>query len=86
MEVIMDDDGLTMEDIDPEFRRLERAIGLAEALRAPCDFDHAPASPDRIRAVLRERGEDLEPCDEGLVDLVLKLVAHYCPVKDPRPQ
>jgi len=70
----MDDyDGLTIDDVIGEVDALTRAIGLVEALLAPCDFDCVPASPDRIRAVLRER------YDEGLVDLVLKLVAHYCP-------
>jgi hypothetical protein len=67
-----DDDGLTIDDVI-EDDELTRATGLAVALLAPCDFDCVPASPDRIRAVLRER------YDEGLVDLVLKLVAHYCP-------
>jgi len=70
----MDDyDGLTIDDVIGEVDALTRAIGLVEALLAPCDFDCVPASPDRIRAVLRER------YDEGFVDLVLKLVAHYCP-------
>ena len=74
----MDDyDGLTIDDVIGEVDALTRAIGLVEALLAPCDFDCVPASPDRIRAVLRER------YDEGLVDLGLKLVAHYCPPTSP---
>jgi hypothetical protein len=72
-----DDDGLAIDDVIGEVDALTRATGLAEALLAPCDFDCVPASPDRIRAVLRER------YDEGLVDLVLKLVAHYCPPTSP---
>jgi len=52
---------------------LTRAVDLAQALLAPCDFDCVSASPDRIRAVLRER------YDEGFVDLMLRLMAHYCP-------
>jgi hypothetical protein len=74
-----DDDGLTINDVI-EDDELTRAIRLAEALLAPCAFDCEPASVDRLRAVLRER------YDEGLVDLVLKLVAHYRPPIGSRQQ
>jgi hypothetical protein len=67
-----DDDGLTIDDVI-EDDELTRAIRLAEALLAPCDFDCEPASPEQLRAVLRER------YDEGFTDLVLKLVTHYRP-------
>jgi hypothetical protein len=67
-----DDDGLAIDDVI-EDDELTRAIRLAEALLAPCDFDCEPASVDRLRAVLREQ------YDEGLVDLVVKLVTHYRP-------
>jgi hypothetical protein len=66
-------DDLTTDDVIGEDDALTRAIGLAEALLAPCDFECAPASPDRIRAVLREQ------YDEGFTDLVLRLVTHYRP-------
>jgi hypothetical protein len=65
------DDGLALDDVidDP----LDRAIGLAEALLAPCQDDLPVAPPERVRAVLRER------YDEAFVDLVLNLLAHYRP-------
>jgi hypothetical protein len=65
-----DDDGFAIDDVI-EDDELTRAIGLAEALLASCDFDCEPASVNRLRTVLREQ------YDEGLVDLVLKLIAHY---------
>jgi len=65
-----DDDGLTIDDVI-EDDELTRAIRLAEALLAPCDFDCEPASVDRLHTVLQ--------CDGGFVDLVLKLVPHYRP-------
>jgi len=65
-----DTDGLALDEVDLEALKLERAIGLAETVR---QVGYPPPSLDRIRAVLQER------CDDGLVDLVLKLVAHYCP-------
>jgi hypothetical protein len=74
-----DDDGLTIDDVI-EDDELTRAMRLAEALLAPCNFDCEPASVDRLRAALREQ------YDEGLVDLVLKLVAHYCPPTGSRQQ
>jgi hypothetical protein len=75
----MDDDGLTFDDVI-EDDELTRAISLAQALLAPCDFECAPASPDRLRSVLREQ------YDEGFVDLVLKLMAHYRSTTGSRPQ
>ena len=67
-----DDDGLTIEDVI-EDDELTRAVNLAQALLAPCDFECAPASPDRMRAVLREQ------YDQSFTDLMLRLMAHYCP-------
>jgi hypothetical protein len=77
--IMDDDDGLTIDDVI-EDDALARAIDLTQALLAPCDFEHVPASPERIRAVLRER------YDEEFVDLVLNLMAHYRPPTSPWQQ
>jgi len=77
---VEDDDDLTADDPDLEALKLERAIGLAQALLAPCDFECAPASLDRLRTVLREQ------YNEGFTDLVLKLIAHYRPPISSRQQ